>query len=245
MSNTPLLSPLRYWLQPILRVDECEQVIAHELLCRWGDTLSWFERDKALLQALCTDQKLPAGSLHINLGPGAVIALPPGLIEPVCERFGKRLVLEWTEQASSKTDVQIIAKRLNYWRNRYGVQISVDDFGSGHDGIDRVLSVNPDNVKIDGGLFRRVIDGDSHASNILHRVCEWLFEQATPVIFEHIETAEDLVFAKKLGANMGQGFLWSHLATEVQFAGHEDEQHSVTPIDSKLDIQYELKSVNA
>lgn len=216
---------LHYWLQPILSVTPDEampnSIIAHEFLCRWGNNLSWLERDNSLLKALLNCEQVPSERLHINLGPASIIALKPELVEPVFERFGNKMVLEWTEEHLAKIDEPLVAKRLRYWRNKYNVQISIDDFGAGHDGVNRVLLVEPDNVKIDGHFFRESLTNTSYADALLKQ-CDWIKSITQHIIIEHIETANELVFACKAGASMGQGFFWNHLSTDFFYS---QEQH--------------------
>jgi EAL domain-containing protein (putative c-di-GMP-specific phosphodiesterase class I) len=208
---------IQYWLQPILNVNSGEampnSIVAYEFLCRWGGELSWLDRDHALLKALYNCAQLPSERLHINLGPASIIALNPHLAEPVFERFGDQLVLEWTEEPLTKTDEPLVAQRLRYWRKKYNVQISVDDFLAGHDGVNRVCLVEPDNVKIDGYFFRESLTNPSYADT-LYKQCDWIKTRTQQIIIEHIEAVSDLVIACKAGASMGQGFLWNHLATD-------------------------------
>lgn len=208
-------SLLQYRLQPILRMTD-EVIVAHEFLCRWGSELPWLERDSALIKALYDCEQLPAEDLHINMSPDVILALAPQLIEPLCERFGRQLVLEWTEEHSSREATQVAAKRLRYWRKKYGVQISIDDFCTGHDAVRRVLISEPDSVKIDGELFRDAIKNTAYA-DIVRRLCGWLNDIKTKIVIEFIETESDLAFACALGAEMGQGFHWNHLASDFYF----------------------------
>lgn len=206
---------MHYWLQPIMDING-KVVLAYEFLCRWGEGKSWSERDSALMKALFESNQVPSERLHINLSPASILRLRPETYELAFKRFGEQLVLEWTEDPLSRTNAEVVANRLKYWRNKYGVQISIDDFGAGQDGLGRILLSDPDNVKIDGELFRAALKDRRYAA-VLRKVCDWLNDTNTPIIVEYIEAPEELLFAKELGAGMGQGFIWNHRASKIHF----------------------------
>ena len=62
-------------------------------------------------------------------------------------------------------------------------------------------------VKIDRKIFQKCRKGEFPPS-LLKEIIDYCRSRAIGTVIEGIETAEDLVLAKSLGADCGQGFYW-------------------------------------
>jgi len=122
-----------------------------------------------------------------------------------CAEAGRALVIEWTE---SQPVLLESFHFLDGLRRDYGVQIAIDDVGSaGADGIWRMTQAAPDWIKIDGEFFHRALR-DYWARDALAEIVRLARLRGARSIIEWIETPEHLAFAKGLGGEYGQGFLW-------------------------------------
>ncbi|OYV75016.1 MAG: hypothetical protein B7Z66_14480 [Chromatiales bacterium 21-64-14] len=207
--------PGQAMVEPIVTLDG-EGYIGYELLYRpsWsksgrfpvfrGQWRAWYER-------LCV-QEAPAlldtidGWVALNLDDWQV--LDPWILGSVAQlrRYGARVVVEWTEHGQ-EGGAGAVPYYLHRLRNECGFRLSIDDAGTGRDAFDRIVAIEPDIVKIDGGLFRktRVSGPARHAVQALVGVAG---QVGARVVVEHVETAEDLDRARGFGADYGQGWLW-------------------------------------
>ncbi|BCA64157.1 hypothetical protein HMP09_3391 [Sphingomonas sp. HMP9] len=88
-----------------------------------------------------------------------------------------------------------------------GVPISLDDFGKGATNFDRISDLPVSEVKIDRKIFQKCRDGEFPAS-LLKEIIDYCRSRTIGTVIEGIETADDLVLARTLGADCGQGFYW-------------------------------------
>jgi EAL domain-containing protein (putative c-di-GMP-specific phosphodiesterase class I) len=135
-----------------------------------------------------------------------------------------RVVIEIKESAIER-DEQLAEAVKNY--RSLGYQIAVDDFGATHSGIakiinpqrsynclvsnrdsaelDRVLSLRPDFVKIDGVAIRAA-EHASRAATVIRGLVNIFHSIGAKVVIEGIETSEQLAVAQDTGADMLQGY---------------------------------------
>jgi EAL domain-containing protein (putative c-di-GMP-specific phosphodiesterase class I) len=122
-----------------------------------------------------------------------------------CTENGIGLIIEWTENPPVSTEC---FQFLSSLRLDYDVQISIDDVGSsGADGLWRMTQSAPDWIKIDGAFFQRALH-DAWARDAIAEIVRLARLRGARCIAEWIETPEQLAFAKGLGCEYGQGFLW-------------------------------------
>jgi EAL domain-containing protein (putative c-di-GMP-specific phosphodiesterase class I) len=88
-----------------------------------------------------------------------------------------------------------------------GIPISLDDFGKGATNFDRISDLPVSEVKIDRKIFQKCRKGEFPPS-LLKEIIDYCRSRSIGTVIEGIETADDLVLAKSLGADCGQGFYW-------------------------------------
>jgi diguanylate cyclase (GGDEF)-like protein/PAS domain S-box-containing protein len=98
-----------------------------------------------------------------------------------------------------------------------GVEIEVDDFGTGHASITTLLRVQPDRVKIDRQLVTADILSGRKAHSVLRAITEMAEALGIPVTAEGVETEAHAERAAALGCDKLQGFLFSKPLTEADF----------------------------
>jgi len=113
------------------------------------------------------------------------------------------LVCEITEADFLDRDTFL---RLAAEIRRLGMRLAIDDFGAGHSTLARVQTVEPDVVKFDGAFFRRVAE-EPGALRLLAKLVAGFQDSGALVVFEGIETTNQLVAAIETGADYLQGYL--------------------------------------
>ena len=104
-------------------------------------------------------------------------------------------------------DDAVLTDAVSNYRS-LGYRIAVDDFGGAHSSLERVLKLGPDIVKLDSALIQTTEHSRSTASSF-NQLVETFQGSGIQVAVEGIETARQLEFARKSGADLLQGY---HLA---------------------------------
>jgi len=86
-----------------------------------------------------------------------------------------------------------------------GVEIEIDDFGSGHASIIGLMHLRPDAMKIDQRLVMPILE-DPLAMGILERIISMAKLMDLTVVAEGVETAEHADLLTKIGCHVLQGF---------------------------------------
>ena len=98
-----------------------------------------------------------------------------------------------------------------------GIEIEVDDFGTGRASITTLLRVQPDRVKIDRQLVTADILSGRKAHSVLRAITDMAEALGIPVTAEGVETEAHAQRAAELGCDILQGYLFSRPLTEVDF----------------------------
>jgi EAL domain-containing protein (putative c-di-GMP-specific phosphodiesterase class I) len=121
----------------------------------------------------------------------------------------ERVVIEITERSTERLDVVMReAARLR----QLGFKLALDDVGSGNAGLEMLLQVRFDFVKVDRGVVNSVLE-DGPGRAVMAAVCAFASEARSFVIAEGIETqaaldsVERILLRHHLSAGYGaQGF---------------------------------------
>ncbi|MEO1923432.1 MAG: EAL domain-containing protein [Nautiliaceae bacterium] len=87
----------------------------------------------------------------------------------------------------------------------YGIQIAIDDFGSGYSNFERLLDYQPDILKIDGSLIKN-IEKDRFSLSIVKSIVTFAKEQNLKTIAEFVENENIFNILKDLGVDYSQGY---------------------------------------
>jgi EAL domain-containing protein (putative c-di-GMP-specific phosphodiesterase class I)/putative methionine-R-sulfoxide reductase with GAF domain len=215
-----LLAPgaLRSVVQPIVRLADGE-VIGYEALARTagvvaGSPEDWFSRAaaegwSAALEAACLKAVVDLGPppdgclLFVNVLPRHLLA--PEVLA-VRELLPPSVVLELTEQEAI-ADVDSVRVALGRW-TAGGARVALDDVGSGYSGLQQVVHLQPEFLKLDRALITG-IDGDRVRQAMVAALVGFAAQVGTTVIAEGIETAAELRWLRDAGVPLAQGY---HLA---------------------------------
>jgi diguanylate cyclase (GGDEF)-like protein len=170
----------------------------------------------AIKAALATPGRPPGTYLSLNFSPSA-LASPK--IMAILPRNMSDIVVEVTEHELASEDGGLedgIAKM----RAR-GARIAVDDAGAGYAGLNQVMRVQPDVIKLDRSLIEGV-QSDSAKSALVEFFVMFARRVGAGVCTEGIETLEELRTLINLGVSYGQGYLlgrpsepWCQVSPEI------------------------------
>lgn len=219
--------------QPIIGAEG--QIIAIEALARWhipshgpispDKFIAIAERtnhihDIGLLMldevcfAIKTIDRWGFSDVRFNLNMSAVQLQNSGIVDLFAERFAfhnisaKRIVVEITEstlQSEKAREVLSAIKQL-------GVTISIDDFGTGFSCISELVNETYDAIKIDRSLlpgFPLRTKSEKRKALIIENVVSMCERLGLPCTLEGLESAEQVNFAKKIGARGMQGYYFA------------------------------------
>jgi EAL domain-containing protein (putative c-di-GMP-specific phosphodiesterase class I) len=203
--------------QPIVEL-RSGRVSGCEALCRFQSTPlrspdKWFadaasvglgvELELAVLATtMAAFPQLPGYiSLSVNASPNAV--LTGRLAELIPNAFANRMIVEITEHAAVPSYADLHAQLAPL--KAAGVKIAVDDAGAGYSGLQHIIQLAPDIIKMDMSLTR-AIDSDPARRALASAMVFYARETGARVTAEGIETDAELDTLRMLGANTGQGY---------------------------------------
>jgi diguanylate cyclase (GGDEF)-like protein len=192
------------------------QVSGFEALARFPDPPArrpdqWFELahraglgpalEARAVEAALSCPGRPAGTyLSFNLSPPAIISPEVAAVLP---HDLSDFVVEITEHEQI-ADAVSLHEHLDDFRSR-GARIAIDDAGAGYSGLQQVMRVAPDLIKLDRSLVANV-DKDAAKAALIDSFVRFGRRTGAAVCAEGIETAEELKLLTDLDVDYGQGF---------------------------------------
>ena len=167
--------------------------------------LEWACR-RAALEGAMAARLGTVTSLFVNVEPAiAGTAMPPGLEEVVRQAQKQlRVVLELTERDLTRRPADLL--RLVRWARANWWGIALDDVGAHPASLALLPFVRPDVVKLDMRLVQHPHGDDDKAT--VRAVQQHCFRTGAAILAEGIESDEHLDAARRLGATLGQGWLF-------------------------------------
>lgn len=214
--------------QPVIDFDNNGALFAYEALIRGVDgdgaklvlgSIAW--ADRLAFDAACRTKAIELASsfglkcrLSVNISADAMCNRRYGLHDTLkaTSRVGwlsERLILGLSE--NDLTDPVPIRRWVTSCQNR-GVMVAIDDFGAGYAGLDTLLLLRPDIVKLDINLVRG-IDKDAGHQALVKGIVNACSSFGASVIAEGVETSGELRMLLQLGINLMQGYLLSKPGT--------------------------------
>lgn len=210
--------------QPIVDLND-GLVIAYEALCRPAPDMGFKGADEMFETAGHCGQLWELEQLARNCAMEAACNWPrdvrlflntspevfgderfAGVIETLAGKAGlstERIVLEITERAESQFDDRLL-KHANLAKE-LGYSVAVDDAGAGTSGLNRMMQLRPQWVKLDRGLVSG-IDKDPFKQNLVRFFIHFARMSGVSVVAEGIEHGEELATLIGLGVRFGQGY---------------------------------------
>jgi diguanylate cyclase (GGDEF)-like protein/PAS domain S-box-containing protein len=148
-------------------------------------------------------------ALHVNLSSKQLLQgdLLDNIDEVVKEHHlaPADLALEFTEHVLRQSEDS--PRRLAQLHKR-GVQLLMDDFGSGSSSIRSLHQFECDSVKIDRSLFSGGAPR-GEAPELVRTIMALARDMGKPVVAEGVETVEQLRFLREVGCSAAQGYYFS------------------------------------
>ncbi|MFO1129646.1 MAG: EAL domain-containing protein [Rhodospirillales bacterium] len=223
--------------QPIVAIDG-GGVVGCEALARWqgadgtpvsiGPVADAIEEDEDLATALtarmleCVDRDLshlldrhPSFYVSINLPP---VALGRERLRPVFQRLSlarraPQLVGEITERRALDDLGRAAIRELR----EVGAKIALDDFGTGNSGLQQLIGLEVDFLKIDRS-FVLGLGCDRSAERLVRGIAALAGVLRVGLVAEGVESKEQALFLRAIGVEKGQGWLWSRDLDAAQLA---------------------------
>lgn len=229
MTNKELI----IYYQPIYDIKNQRNIMGAEALLRWKNPiLGMVSPDKFIPLAEKTGQIIAIGEWvleqvckQINLWQCAGYNIVPiavnisvkqleqiGFAQIVMEIMERNNVesnyieLEITESVSSG-DIDAIVKNLKELKKN-GLKISMDDFGTGFSSLGQLDIFELDKLKIDK-IFIDDLVSVSRRQDLVRSIIAMAKSLDLMVVAEGIETTEQLSYLRKMGCQLGQGYLFS------------------------------------
>jgi EAL domain-containing protein (putative c-di-GMP-specific phosphodiesterase class I) len=209
---------LRIVYQPIWRIDD-GRPIGFECLARFDHPLvqgadHWFADAAeaglgvelelhAIERALTVLSSLPE-DIYVAVNSAPATVLDPRLAW-LLERWPLgRIVLELTEHDAVADFAPMLAV-LAPLRAR-GLRVAVDDAGAGYSGLQQILAIHPDLIKLDRSLIHD-IGTDPGRRALAAALTSFARDTGSRLIAEGVETEEELAMLRALGVETVQGYL--------------------------------------
>ena len=159
------------------------------------------ELDQACLQQAISNSKQLPGTLLLNI-------LPRNLynIGKLLHLFGDResLMFEVSEtEAINNFDIML---KVRENLDRMHMRIATDDFGRGHSGLEQIIKLKPDLIKLDRSLIQ-----DLHKDKAKQDFVSGLVRAAriscATILAEGVESWDEAALLQEMGIDLIQGFL--------------------------------------
>lgn len=204
-------------LQPIMRLKD-HGIGGYEALCRFDPKPYrppnlWFEdaAEVGLQQALelyvievalaLLPQLEQPCYIAVNSSPAT---LASGQISSLVEKVdGSRVVVEITEHAAID-NADALLLEIDRLRD-LGARIAIDDAGAGYSGLQQIIRLRPNVIKLDMSLTKDV-DKDLARRSLASAMVQFARDTDASVVAEGIETEAELRTLTSLGVDLGQGY---------------------------------------
>ncbi len=162
---------------------------------------------------LAAKLRLPAtdGRLSINFMPGAVYS-PAACLQLTLRTAESlafptdKLIFELTENEVVTNPNHLSAIAHEY--RRHGFKIAIDDFGAGHSGLNLLIDLPVDIIKLDMALTRD-LQQRPRALKVVKTIAALAKDLGSEVIAEGVETIEELDAIRSCGVSVMQGYLFA------------------------------------
>ncbi len=119
------------------------------------------------------------------------------------EEQAHRVIFELLESEDIK-DFLLIRQFIQKVKAR-GVKIAIDDFGTGYSNFERLLSYEPDILKIDGSLIKN-IKHNTASQHIVETIVLFAKKQNLTTVAEFVESEAIYEMVRDMGIDYSQGY---------------------------------------
>lgn len=169
----------------------------------------------ALTTALSLPGRPPSAYLAVNVSPRAMDAQ---IVREALDRDLTGIMVEITEAHYVPTEQ---LREIAAWLRERGARLAIDDVGTGYAGLERLIVLRPDLIKLDRSLTAQ-LPTDTVTRVMVESLVRFAARIGSAVCAEGIETPTLLEFVAELDIAYGQGFFfaqprpgWAGLSPEV------------------------------
>jgi EAL domain-containing protein (putative c-di-GMP-specific phosphodiesterase class I) len=150
-------------------------------------------------------------SVPVSFNCSAILLTQGGFVDALFLRLQKSrnlhgsVIMEITEE-NRVANIKVVAE-ICYMLSRYGLAVSIDDYGTGHSNLDRIAEIPFAELKMDKEIFWAFCN-DRVPITVLGSIIDFCHLRGAKTVVEGIETPFHLEKARLLGADQGQGFYW-------------------------------------
>jgi EAL domain-containing protein (putative c-di-GMP-specific phosphodiesterase class I) len=196
---------------------DAQQLFARAAAGGLNERLSRLVQRKALQSAASWEGPLKGLGISINVLPHDISrdGYDSWLLEEI-DSAGldpRRVTVEITESALL-VDHQSVAQRLARLRD-VGINIAVDDFGTGYASLAYLISLPLDSIKIDRGLVTDIVGGERDRI-VVKALIHLARELDLKVVIEGVETTGQLRLLAEWECDLYQGFLGAGALTHEE-----------------------------
>jgi len=135
-------------------------------------------------------------------------------------------VFELTERAAIE-DYAVFRRLLDEFRDK-GIEVAIDDAGSGYASLEAIAALAPDYLKITKGLVS-TLASEPIKQDLVKMLVELAAKIGAKTIAEGIETSEEYEACRELGIDLIQGYYLAHPQEELR-VGDEEVAQSLAAI---------------
>ncbi len=182
-------------------IDEVEasETYAMDLTTRM---LGFIRKDLAPLLAAHPHFTVSVNIPPIMIGSGKVISL---LEDSDLAEYHSQLVGEITERQALNENGR---GAIRVAREELGMKVAIDDFGTGQSGLQQLIGLEVDILKIDQSFVEQ-IGKNVDAERLVRAIAALATVLDVDVVAEGVETVDQASFLRAIGVNKAQGWLWS------------------------------------
>ena len=127
-------------------------------------------------------------------------------------KMRNRLIIELLE-SESMSDIDYVCEFISLMRP-YGVEIAIDDFGSGYSNFVYLTKISPNYIKIDGSLIKD-LDVNEKLKKIVCNINDFAHSLGIKTIAEFVRSKEIYEICKKIGIDGFQGYYIHEPSKEI------------------------------
>ena len=129
------------------------------------------------------------------------------------QQLTQRVVFEFLEDEEFE-DLDNITNFIKEVK-KYGAKIAIDDFGSGYSSFERIMSFQPDILKIDGTLVKNIAE-NKFSKNIVETIQNFATKMDIKTVAEFVHNKEVFDIINEIGIDYTQGYYISEPKAEVK-----------------------------